>query len=93
MKCRSTPNCWTRAPPVPRADLFDGEYFIQKIEWKNLRAKNPVEVQSFGGAYSPEALALMSKEGPKYQYGNGLPFGWRAGVVARVGVRSGAGAR
>jgi len=52
-------------------DLFDGEYFIQKIEWKNLRAKNPVEVQSFGGAYSPEALALMSKEGPKYQYGTG----------------------
>jgi uncharacterized protein (DUF608 family) len=52
-------------------DLFDGEYFIQKIEWKNLRAKNPVDVKSFGGSYSPEALALMEKEGPKYQYGNG----------------------
>ncbi len=53
------------------AALFDGEYFIQKIEWKNLRAKNPLEVKSFGGGYSPEALALMEKEGPKYQYGNG----------------------
>ena len=52
-------------------ELFDGEYFIQKIEWKNLRAKIPLEVQSFGGAYSPEAIALMSKEGPKYQYGTG----------------------
>ncbi len=52
-------------------DLFDGEYFIQKIEWKNLRARNPVEVQSFGGQYSPEAIALMEKEGPKYQYGTG----------------------
>lgn len=53
------------------ADLFNGEYFIQKIEWKNLRAKNPVDVKSFGGNYSPEAVALMEKEGPKYQYGTG----------------------
>lgn len=53
------------------SELFNGEYFIQKIEWKNLRAKNPLEVKSFGGAYSPEALALMEKEGPKYQYGDG----------------------
>lgn len=53
------------------SELFDGEYFIQKIDWKNLRAKNPVEVRSFGGSYSPEALALMEKEGPKYQYGTG----------------------
>lgn len=52
-------------------ELYDGEYFIQKIEWKNLRAKNPLEVQTFGGGYSPEALALLQKEGPKYQYGKG----------------------
>jgi uncharacterized protein (DUF608 family) len=52
-------------------ELFDGEYFIQKIEWKNLKAKNPVDVQSFGGTYSAEAMALMAKEGPKYQYGTG----------------------
>jgi len=52
-------------------ELFDGEYFIQKIEWKNLKAKNPLEVQSFGGSYSPEARALLEKEGPKYQYGQG----------------------
>lgn len=51
--------------------LFNGEYFIQKIEWKNLRAKNPLEVKSFVGSYSPEALELLEKEGPKYQYGNG----------------------
>jgi len=53
------------------AELFDGEYFIQQIEWKNLRAKNPLEVKSFGGDYSPEARALLEKEGPKYQYGKG----------------------
>ena len=53
------------------SELFNGEYFIQRIEWKNLKAKNPLEVKSFGGNYSPEAIALMEKEGPKYQYGAG----------------------
>ena len=53
------------------AELFDGEYFIQRIEWKNLRAKNPLELKSMVGNYSPEAVALLEKEGPKYQYGAG----------------------
>jgi uncharacterized protein (DUF608 family) len=53
------------------AELFDGEYFIQRIEWKSLRAKNPMESKSFVGSYSPEAAAILEKEGPKYQYGNG----------------------
>jgi uncharacterized protein (DUF608 family) len=53
------------------ADLFNGEYFIQKIEWKNLRAGNPTENKSMVGDYSPEARALLEKEGPKYQYGDG----------------------
>jgi len=52
-------------------ELFDGEYFIQKIQWKNLQAANPLEVKSMVGAYSPEARALLEKEGPKYQYGAG----------------------
>jgi uncharacterized protein (DUF608 family) len=56
---------------VTETDLYDGEYFIQKIEWKNLKAANPIEVKSFGGDYSPEARALLEKEGPKYQYGRG----------------------
>jgi hypothetical protein len=53
------------------AELFNGEYFIQRIEWKNLRAQNPLEDKSMVGSYSPEAVALFQKEGPKYQYGNG----------------------
>jgi hypothetical protein len=70
-------------------ELFDGEYFIQKIEWKNLRAKNPLEVKSMVGAYSPEAQALMESEGPKYQYGkgclsDGVPGSWLA-LVCGVG--------
>lgn len=52
-------------------ELFDGEYFIQKVEWKNLRAKNPIDVKSLASNYSQEAIALLEKEGPKYQYGKG----------------------
>lgn len=51
--------------------LFDGEYFIQKIQWEGLQAPNPVDVMSFGGSYSEEALKLLKEEGPKYQYGTG----------------------
>ncbi|MCC6124672.1 MAG: hypothetical protein IT426_06910 [Pirellulales bacterium] len=52
-------------------ELFDGEYFIQKIQWKNLKAKDPTELKSMVGGYSPEARAILEKEGPKYQYGTG----------------------
>ncbi len=52
-------------------ELYDGEYFIQKVQWKDLRAKSPIEMKSMVGNYSAEAAALMEKEGPKYQYGTG----------------------
>ncbi|MFI5161925.1 MAG: GH116 family glycosyl hydrolase [Sphingobacteriales bacterium] len=52
-------------------ELYDGEYFIQKITVSGLNAKNPATEQSFGGDYSKEAQALLEKEGPKYQYGKG----------------------
>jgi uncharacterized protein (DUF608 family) len=54
------------------SELFDGEYFIQKIQWKGLRTE-PVAAAKVGlfMNYSPEAIALMDREGPKYQYGPG----------------------
>ncbi|MEN6455707.1 MAG: GH116 family glycosyl hydrolase, partial [Prolixibacteraceae bacterium] len=52
-------------------ELYDGEYFIQKIKWTGLRAPDPVEAQSFHTRYSDEALEILKKEGPKYQYGTG----------------------
>jgi uncharacterized protein (DUF608 family) len=52
-------------------ELFDGEYFIQKIQVTGLNAPNPATAQSFGGEYSKEARELLEKEGPKYQYGKG----------------------
>lgn len=58
-----------------RTELYNGEYFIQKIQWEGLEARDPVELSKEavygGGGYSDEALDLLRKEGPKYQYGKG----------------------
>ena len=55
------------------AELYNGEYYYQKVQWTGLRAENPVEAASIMGKmdYSPEALVLLKTEGPKYQYGAG----------------------
>lgn len=56
-------------------ELFNGEYFFQEIRYKDLNAADPVKESqhslSIGGKYSSEALELLQKEGPKYQYGTG----------------------
>lgn len=51
--------------------LYDGEYFIQDIRWKDLNAPDPTKSQAFQTSYSPEALKILEAEGPKYQYGKG----------------------
>jgi len=51
--------------------LFDGEYFIQDIRWKDLSAPDPSLALSAQTNYSPEAKEILDKEGPKYQYGKG----------------------
>jgi len=50
---------------------FNGEYFYQQIQTEGLRARDPAEFRSMQGNYSAEALELLKKEGPKYQYGKG----------------------
>ncbi len=66
-------------------ELFNGEYFIQKIQWTGLEAPNPVEAQSFHTGYSEEALKILEKEGPKYQYGKGcLSDGILGGWIANM---------
>ena len=47
------------------SELFNGEYFYQKVQWHGLRA----ELDLTGA--NPETLALLKAEGPKYQYGSG----------------------
>jgi len=53
--------------------LYNGEYFIQQIKVEGLEAADPVKASQIGinMNYSPEAIELLKKEGPKYQYGNG----------------------
>jgi uncharacterized protein (DUF608 family) len=58
------------------SELFNGEYFIQHVEWKNLRAPFPPRgawLQMLANLLpeNSEGLALVAKEGPKYQYGYG----------------------
>jgi len=65
--------------------LWNGEYFIQQVQWKGLHAVDPTAAQAWNTTYSPEARELLEKEGPKYQYGSGcLSDGvlgdWRARV-------------
>ncbi|MFQ3548642.1 MAG: GH116 family glycosyl hydrolase, partial [Armatimonadota bacterium] len=52
-------------------ELFDGEYFYQKIMWRELEAGKPENFQKTFEYYSPEAKEILEKEGPKYQYGKG----------------------
>jgi len=51
--------------------LYDGEFFVQKIQFEGLNANDPTKAKSFGGEYSAEAKELLMNEGPKYQYGKG----------------------
>ena len=59
------------------AKLWNGEYFYQKVEWKGLKAGAKLKKWVSGAltlndpAYSEEALKVLRKEGPKYQYGTG----------------------
>lgn len=64
---------YTKGKTLLENDLYNGEYFIQKITVEGLEAKDPVAGSKVGinMNYSPEAIELLQKEGPKYQYGNG----------------------
>ena len=52
-------------------ELYNGEYFYQKIQTQGLEATfKPLDFSLNGPGYK-EAIALLNKEGPKYQYGTG----------------------
>jgi uncharacterized protein (DUF608 family) len=68
-------------------ELFNGEYFIQKIVWQGLEAPDPIKaaVGMWNVNYSDEAKAILIKEGPKYQYGSGcLSDGILGSWISRV---------
>jgi uncharacterized protein (DUF608 family) len=68
-------------------ELYDGEYFYQKIQVNGLNAPSPLEAaqKTMVGKYSEEAQQLLEKEGPKYQYGAGcLSDGVLGAWIARM---------
>jgi len=52
-------------------ELFNGEYFFQKIEWQGITPGPLEEKNGTSSAYRPEGLTLLEREGPIYQYGFG----------------------
>lgn len=55
-----------------RENLFNGKYFYQKVMIEGLNADDPSRLAGISFLdYSEEALDLLKKEGPKYQYGSG----------------------
>jgi hypothetical protein len=71
------------------SELWNGEYFHQRIEWEGLRALSPLDPATrtleHDPGYSPEAVELLRREGPKYQYGDGcLSDGVLGAWLARV---------
>mgnify|MGYP001945525443 CR=1 FL=1 len=64
---------YQKARAALEGELFNGEYFIQKVQWTGLHAPDPVTAarNAWNVEYSDEAKALLQAEGPKYQYGNG----------------------
>jgi len=52
-------------------NLFNGEYYYQNVEYKNLRDKSFVEMLNNSDLKDSEVVALLREEGPKYQYGKG----------------------
>lgn len=67
------------------SQLYNGEFFIQQIKVEGLNAPDPAKAKSFGGDYSAEAVELLRKEGPKYQYGKGcLSDGVLGAWIAKV---------
>jgi uncharacterized protein (DUF608 family) len=56
-------------------ELYNGEYFFQRVQWQGLRAASPLDPGQqrldHDSGYSPEALEVFQREGPKYQYGEG----------------------
>ncbi len=54
------------------AQLWNGEYYFQQVQWTGLCAGDPATFKTNQATYrTPEALAVLQQEGPKYQYGTG----------------------
>jgi len=68
-------------------ELFNGEYFQQKVQFKGLRDTSFLDLVTgkTKGGDSRELLQLLKKQGPRYQYGTGcLSDGVIGAWMARI---------
>lgn len=67
------------------AELFNGEYYQQKVQWRELRDQSFAKQIENVTDQSTEILRLLKAEGPKYQYGSGcLSDGVIGAWMARI---------
>ncbi len=65
--------------------LFNGEYFQQKVQYQGLRNTSFATMVAQVDEHSGEMQRLLKREGPKYQYGNGcLSDGVIGGWMAQM---------
>jgi uncharacterized protein (DUF608 family) len=65
--------------------LFNGEYYQQQVEYRNLRDQSFVKMLAANAKSQTETARILRKDGPKYQYGSGclsdaVIGGWMAGL-------------
>jgi uncharacterized protein (DUF608 family) len=66
-------------------NLFNGEYFQQKVEYQDLRNTSFATMVAQVNEHSSEMQQLLKREGPKYQYGTGcLSDGVIGAWMARI---------
>jgi uncharacterized protein (DUF608 family) len=66
-------------------NLFNGEYFHQKIQYQGLKNTTFAAMVAQVDEHSSEMQKLLKREGPKYQYGNGcLSDGVIGAWMARI---------
>jgi uncharacterized protein (DUF608 family) len=74
-----------RASRFLDAELFNGEYYQQNVQWEGLRDTSFAERMATVTDASNEMLRLQKAEGPKYQYGTGcLSDGVIGAWMARI---------
>ena len=61
----------TRCARFMDEQLFNGEYYAQKVEYGDLRDQSFAKLVASVNEHSSEMQKLLEREGPKYQYGTG----------------------
>ena len=74
-----------KAADFMAAELFNGEYYQQNVQWEGLRDTSFSQRMAGVDSSSSERLRLLQVEGPQYQYGtgclsDGVLGAWMAGL-------------